>query len=125
MLNWSDQDVVLFDEEPRSDFIDPKVVEAEEMAKLGVEEWDEYPPIDTASRIADDFNYPISLDEFKYELDVELEEGDYPPITNAQEIEWNPEEWKKISDRLMESSYDVYDLIAEEAAIAEDAAIPI
>ncbi|KAF1766130.1 hypothetical protein GCK72_006086 [Caenorhabditis remanei] len=125
MLNWSDQDVVLFDEEPRSDFIDPKVVEAEEMAKLGVEEWDEYPPIDTASRIADDFNYPISLDEFKYEPDVELEEGDYPPITNAQEIEWNPEEWKKISDRLMESSYDVYDLIAEEAAIAEDAAIPI
>ncbi|KAF1766513.1 hypothetical protein GCK72_006470 [Caenorhabditis remanei] len=131
MLNWSDRVVVRFDKEPLTDFIDPKVVEAEEMAKLEVEEWDEYPPIDPASRIADDFNYPISLDELcDHDID-ELEDGDNPPITSyTPKIEWNREERKERFDRLMKSSYDVYDLIAEREAIAKNSysaenAIPI
>ncbi|PIC46710.1 hypothetical protein B9Z55_006312 [Caenorhabditis nigoni] len=121
MLNRTDQDVVLFDEQPLGDYIDPQQVEADELASLGIEQWDEYPPIDPASRIADDFNYPLSLDEFHQEGDVKLEEAtDYPELYNDVETNtMSREEFQKMAESLLNKceDYNIDDLLAEEASI--------
>ncbi|CAP24056.2 Protein CBR-IFY-1 [Caenorhabditis briggsae] len=121
MLNMTDQDVVLFDEQPLGDYIDPQQIEANELASLGIEEWNEYPPIDPASRIADDFNYPLSLDEFHQEGDVKLEEAtDYPELYNDVETDtMSREEFQKMVESLLNKyeDYNIDDLLAEEASI--------
>ncbi|EFO89032.1 hypothetical protein GCK72_007057 [Caenorhabditis remanei] len=94
------------------------------VTKLEVEVWDEYPPIDTASTIADGFKYAIRLDRLCDRAIRDLEDWDYSYITSdTPKTEWNREEPKERFDRLMESSYDVYDLIAEREAIAKNSNI--
>uniref|UniRef100_A0A1I7TSL1 Securin n=1 Tax=Caenorhabditis tropicalis TaxID=1561998 RepID=A0A1I7TSL1_9PELO len=120
-LNWKDQDVILHDGQPLGDWIDPKVVEDEELAKLGVEPWDEYPPIDLASRIElDDYFIPLNPDDFKHESDVVLEEANYPfSFPKDEEPTLDRDEMKRIAENLLNlpDDYDSDDLLAELGAI--------
>ncbi|CAI2346031.1 unnamed protein product [Caenorhabditis sp. 36 PRJEB53466] len=79
MLEWQD-DVKLSEASPTGVYIDPAGTEDEELVALEIEDWDEIPPVDTATKFCDDFNYAISAEEFGHCDDAILEEGDYPQL---------------------------------------------
>lgn len=115
MLNLEDQDVVLSEDRPYGDVIDPAESEAEALAELGVEEWDSYPPIDPASRIGDDFNYVLRTEDFAEEGDVKLEETRHRTvIADIDEVKMSKAERNELFSMLADD-LDSYDLLAEEA----------
>lgn len=116
LLNMSDQDVVLFDEKPLGDYTDRRAAEVEELAALGIEEWEDYPPIDPASRISDDSNDIFTLDDFHHEGDVKLEEANYGIVHEDVEIlKMVSDDWKTIAEHLLNMTDDLDDLLAKEA----------
>ncbi|EGT56393.1 hypothetical protein CAEBREN_05078 [Caenorhabditis brenneri] len=123
LLNYPDQDVILHEEKPLGDYIDPKGFTDEEMASLGIEPWDEYPPIDLASRRSDDFNEVIQQDDFYHEADVVLEEAsesEYPyrcPISLEPPMDHAARQTlrDRVEKMFMEDDEDIHSLIEEAA----------
>uniref|UniRef100_A0A8R1ESN8 Uncharacterized protein n=1 Tax=Caenorhabditis japonica TaxID=281687 RepID=A0A8R1ESN8_CAEJA len=75
MLCWS-EDVVLSEELPTNDVCDSEASE-----QMALEKWDEYPPIEIASRIeADENRFPLKAEDFCHDYDAILDEDDYPNL---------------------------------------------
>lgn len=126
MLNCQDRSIELTDDLPIADdcedLSEPEMTEQEALAILGVEEWDEYPPIEIASRIADDHNYPITLEELQYEEVILEESEDYlKMIEEAEPYVYNRELMKKIVKDLEDEleNVSIYDLIEEQNAVID------